>query len=182
MEKYDDKLVKTFVTALKNSFSSLKETHDEQFYYYAFIFDEGLYPYISAWSYEALEKSIVANKIADDDKGWWKWDYSDSPYAVYGYDEYFYEVKALLDKRKQGLSIDELYGDEWKIRVSSMEEAMKRLDQTGFFGTGDKRKNVVINVEIAPPDGYEYDSALRLNPKSSLLSEYLKYCEQPESG
>ncbi len=87
----------------------------------------------------------------------------------------------MLDKRAKGLSIDELYGNEWEIRVSSMEEAMKRLDQIGFFGTGDDRGNVVINVEIAPPDGNEYDSALRLNPKSSLLLEYLKYCEQPKS-
>ena len=58
---------------------------------------------------------------------------------------------------------------------------MKRLDQIGFFGTGDERENVVINVEIAPPDGNEYGSALRLNPKSSLLLKYLKYCEHPKS-
>ena len=181
MKKYNNELVEAFVTALNNSFSSLKKTYDEHFYYYAFIFDQGLRPYISAWSYEALEKSVIDNKITDEDKDWWKWDYSDSRYAVYGYDEFFCEVKVLLDEREKGLSIDELYGNEWDIRVSSMEEAMKRLDQIGFFGTGDERENVVINVEIAPPDGNEYGSALRLNPKSSLLLKYLKYCEHPKS-
>ncbi len=58
---------------------------------------------------------------------------------------------------------------------------MKKLDQNGFFGTGAQRENVLINVEIAPPDGTEYGSALRLNPRSSLLFEYLKYCECPQS-
>ena len=177
MEKYDGELVAAFMTALINTFTALKKNYDEHFYYYAFIFDEGLHPYISAWSYEALERSIIEHEISDEDKDWWKWDYSDSPYAVYGYDEYFCEVKALLDERRKHLSIDELYGDEWKLRISSMEEAMKRLDQSGFFGLGNERENVVINVETAPPDGSEYHRALRLNPKSSLLLEYLNYCE-----
>ena len=56
----------------------------------------------------------------------------------------------------------------------------ERLDQSGLFGIEDERKNVVINMEIAPPDGSEYNRALRLNPASSLLSEYLKSCEESE--
>ena len=48
----------------------------------------------------------------------------------------------------------------------------------GMFGIGDERENVVINVEIAPPDYSEYNRALRLNAASSLLSEYLEYCEE----
>lgn len=85
MEAYDDSLVAAFETALKNSFSSLRTTYNEQFYYYAFIFDSGLYPYISAWSYEALEKSIIENNIDDQESAWWKWDCCDSPYVAYGY-------------------------------------------------------------------------------------------------
>ncbi|MBD5089278.1 MAG: DUF4303 domain-containing protein [Clostridiales bacterium] len=180
IEKCNKELIEAFVKAAGNAFSSLKETHKEQFYYYAFIFDEGLHPYISAWSYEALEKSIIDNKITDEEKSWWKWDYSDSPYAVYGYDEFFNEVNELLDKRANKLSDDELYDVEWNIRVDSMEEAMKRLDQSGLFGIKEDRKNVVINVEIAPPDCSEYNRALRLNPASSLLSEYLECCEESE--
>lgn len=178
-EKYNEELVEVFMKAAGKAFSSLKENHQEHFYYYAFIFDEGLHPYISAWSYEALEQSIIDNEIKDEEeKGWWKWDYSDSPYAVYGYDEFFYEAGELLDKRASELSEDELYDMEWEARVDSMEEAMKRLNQSGLFGVGNDRKNVVINVEIAPPDGSEYGRASRLNPASSLLSEYLEHCEQ----
>lgn len=182
IEKYNKELVEAFVKAAGNAFFSLKETHKEQFYYYAFIFDEGLHPYISAWSYEALEKSIVDNKITDEEKSWWKWDYSDSPYAVYEYDEFFNEVNELLDKRTNKLSDDELYDVEWNMRVDSMVEAMKRLDQSGLFGIEEDRKNVVINVEIAPPDCSGYNRALRLNPASSLLSEYLESCEETEDN
>lgn len=56
---------------------------------------------------------------------------------------------------------------------------MKRLDCSGLFGTGKEREGVVINVEQAPPDGdgSEYNRALRLNPSSALMSEYLETCE-----
>lgn len=178
-EKDNEELIEALVKAARAAFQSLKETTKEHFYFYAFIFDEGLHPYISAWSYEALEKSIIEQQIPDEEKSWWKWDSADSPYAVYGYDEFFGEVSELLDKRADGLSDDELYGIEWGVRIDSMEEAMKRLDGSGLFGTGKERECVVINVEQAPPDGdnSEYNRALRLNPSSALLSEYLETCE-----
>ncbi len=179
-EKDNEQLVEAFVKAADAAFRSLKETLKEHFYYYVFVFDEGLHPYISAWSYEALEKSIVEQQITDEEKSWWKWDCSDSPYVVYGYDKFFCEVSDLLDKRASILSSDELYEIEWDTRVNLLEEAMKRLDESGLFGTGEERKNVIINVEEAPPNGSEYDRALRLNPPSALLSEYLKTCERTE--
>ena len=132
IEKCNKELIEAFVKAAGNAFSSLKETHKEQFYYYAFIFDEGLHPYISAWSYEALEKSIIDNKITDEEKSWWKWDYSDSPYAVYGYDDFFSEASELLDKRASRSSNDELYDVEWGTLVDSMEEAMKGLTNQDY--------------------------------------------------
>ena len=102
---------------------------------------------------------------------------------MYGYDEFFGEVGTLLDQRASKLSDDELYETEWEVRIELMEEAMKRLDTFGLFGTGKERECVVINVEQAPPDGdgAEYDRALRLNPPSALLSEYLETCETPEN-
>ena len=55
-EKENEELVQALVKAASAAFLSLKETTKEHFYYYVFVFDEGLHPYISAWSYEALEK------------------------------------------------------------------------------------------------------------------------------
>lgn len=139
-EKENEELMEVLITAARAAFLSLKETTKEHFYFYVFVFDEGMHPYISAWSYEALEKSI---KLSDD----------------------------------------ELYETEWKVRIELMEEAMKRLDASGLFGTRKERECVVINAEQAPPDGdgAEYDRALRLNPSSALLSEYLETCETPEN-
>lgn len=178
-EKDNEELLEVLITAARAAFLSLKETTKEHFYFYVFVFDEGMHPYISAWSYEALKKSIKEQQITDADKSWWKWDSADSPYAVYGYDEFFGEVSELLDKRADGLPDDELYGTEWGVRIDSLEKAMKRLDYSGLFGTGKEREHVVINVEQAPPDGdgAEYRRALRLNPFSALLSEYLEICE-----
>jgi len=178
----DEKLVQALVTAAGAAFASLKETTREQFYFYVMVFDEGMHPYISAWSREALERSMAEQEIAEEDKSWWKWSAADSPYAAYGYDEYFGEVDRLLEERAGELSEDELYGGEWKARMDLMEEAMRRLDAAGSFGTGKEREQVVINVEQAPPDSEsgEAQRALRLNPPSGLLSEYLETCEDEE--
>ena len=177
---YDEKLVTAFATAFKNSVNALKKEHDEKFYYFAFIFDESMYPYISAWSYEAYERSIVDDEVAEADRGWWKWDYADSPYCAYGYDEYFAEAGKLLGERAENMSEDELYDVEWYVRMDSMEEALKRLGSEGFFGSGKDREQIIVNVEQAPPDCKEHERALRLNPPSALLDEYLENCETEE--
>lgn len=84
---------------------------------------------------------------------------------------------------EQQISDDELYEGEWENRINFMEEAMKKLDACGLFGTRKERECVVINVEQAPSDddGAEYNRALRFNPSSALLSEYLETCENPEN-
>lgn len=174
----EEKMVEILQIAFKNTITSLRAKHNENFYYFAFIFDAGLHPYISAWSYEAYEKSVIENQINEDDKIWWKWDYADSPYAVYGYEDFFIEAGKFLDERANKMSVDEIYGLEWNTRISAMEEVLKRLDKEGFFGVEDNRKGVVINVEVAPPDSHEYERALRLNPQSSLLLEYLDNCDK----
>ena len=86
-EKDNEELAGALAKAAGAAFLSLKETSEEHFYFYSFIFDEGLHPYISAWSYEALEKSVAESQVPDDEKSWWKWDSADSPYAGYGSDE-----------------------------------------------------------------------------------------------
>lgn len=179
---YDEEMVALLQTAFKNCIVSLRQKHRENFYYFAFIFDEGMRPYISAWSYEAYNQAIIDNEIDDDDREWRKWDYADSPYAVYGYDEFFSDVSKFLNDRASKMTDDELYDVEWNTIFSSMEEALIRLDKLNFFGTGKERKEIIINVEQAPPDenSGEYERAIRLNPPSPLLDEYLEFCESEE--
>ena len=176
---YDEKMVTALQSAFQNAVSSLRNEHNENFYYYAFIFDEGLRPYISALSYEAYEKLLIENDVSNDEEGW-KWFTFDFPYCAYGYDEFFIEVENMLLERERGMSDDELYGVELDTRIDSMEEALKRLDKAEFFSTDENRKNIIINVEVAPPDCKERQRAIRLNPESSLLSEYLEFCEDEE--
>lgn len=176
---YDEKMVTVLQSAFQNAVSSLRNEHKENFYYYAFIYDEGLRPYISALSYEAYEKLMIENDVINDEDGW-KWCTFDFPYCDYGYDEFFKEVENMLLQRENTISDDELYSVEWDTRIDSMEEALKRLDKARFFGTGEIRKNIIINVEVAPPDCKERQRAVRLNPESSLLSEYLTFCEDEE--
>lgn len=63
----NEALVEALVRAAGDAFLSLKKTAKEHFYFYAFAFDEGMHPYISAWSYEALEKSIPEQAPPDGD-------------------------------------------------------------------------------------------------------------------
>lgn len=176
---YDEKMVTVLQSAFQNAVSSLRNEHNENFYYYAFIFDEGLRPYISALSYEAYEKLLIENDVSNDEEGL-KWFTFDFPYCAYGYDKFFTEVDNMLLERERGMSDDELYSVEWDTRIDSMEEALKRLDKAEFFGTDENRKNIIINVEVAPPDCKERQRAISLNPKTSLLSEYLEFCEDEE--
>ena len=57
IKKSNEELIEALAEAAGAAFASLKENKKEHFYFYVFVFDEGLHPYISAWSYEALEKS-----------------------------------------------------------------------------------------------------------------------------
>lgn len=176
---FNEKMVTVLQSAFQNAVSSLRNEHNENFYYYAFIYDEGLRPYISVLSYESYEKLLIENDVSNDEEGW-KWFTFDFPYCGYGYDEFFTEVDNMFLERENEMSVDELYGVEWDTRIDSMEEALKRLDKSEFFGTGENRKNIIINVEVAPPDCKERQRAIRLNPESSFLSEYLTFCEDEE--
>lgn len=56
MNNYDETLVNIFETTAGKAFTSLIENHaEEQFYYFVLLNDGNLRPYISAWSYGALE-------------------------------------------------------------------------------------------------------------------------------
>lgn len=172
---FDETMVNLLQKAFENAVIALKNEYDEEFYYLAYIFDEGMRPYISAWSYEAYEKSIKEKGIDNIDKKWWKWNYADSPYVTYGYEEFFGELISYLDQRAKKLSEEELYGIEWETRIDSMMEALTRIKEQ------DKVKKdydeIIINVEVAPPDGNESERAKKLNVASELLDEYINECE-----
>ena len=60
-----------------------------------------------------------------------------------------------------------------------MEEALKRLDKKGIFGTGDNRKKIVITAEVVPPDYANTARVQRLNP-DGIVQEWFEFCSEPE--
>lgn len=176
MNNYDEAIVNIFETAAGKAFTALIEEHkEEHFYYFALLNDGNWRPYISAWSYEALERFYEENKVEDEEKSWYKWSGVESPYVTYGWDEYFAEYQEFLQEREEEEEADEdeITDDWWILCINSMEEAMMRLDQKGIFGTGDVREKVVIAVEIVPPTRSNYSRTERLN-KCGLIREFLE--------
>jgi hypothetical protein len=147
--------------------------HPESFYYLSLITTgEAHAPFLTAWSEEALDEEAKRQGLPSTDL--LKWSYADSPYTCYG-EEFFGEVNRLFDERPSmdHTRTEEEWSTEFDLRLTAMEAAMKRLDEQGLFGRGPNRDQLVINVEVMPPDRTNTQRAIRLNPKGALV-EWLK--------
>ena len=70
---------------------------------------------------------------------------------------------------------DEEFDREYVLRYSAMEEAMRRLDQEGLFAVNQRREDVVVLVEVMPPDETNTQRAYRLNrPDCGMLHIWLE--------
>jgi hypothetical protein len=152
--------------AAKSAFMKLFANKERYYYCVLLTTEDGLAPFISAWSIEALER--LANEHSIEYAKVRKWSYADSPYYNFG-GEYFQTVKQLFNQRP---NIDELNDDSWakelSIRLSAMEIAMKNLDDEGIFGINQPRENIYINVELMPPNSLNTERALRLNNRNNI--------------
>lgn len=162
-------LYEKLIKAVRAAFTGLFEKHNEEFYYCTLITDgEGNGPFISAWSKEALNKYIMDEEISKEEELDYKWSYADSPYCAYGW-EYFKDVEDYIIKNKPSCDCDI---NDWNIWTNSvidtMEKVLMDLDKQGLFGVGDKRKGIVLNAEIMPPDYTNTLRALRLNDEGDI--------------
>ena len=170
----DDKLVNLIEHAVEKALTELFK-NNEHFYYITLITTgEGLCPFISAWSHEALERTSNGDV---DEKYYLKWAYDESPYFDYG-SQFFEEVKKEFEQRNIFLT-DEKFFDEVDIRINSMEQALINLDMKGIFGEGKNRNDIVINAEVMPPDYSNTLRAKRLNPPESII-EWLEEIAEEE--
>lgn len=171
-----DEIMKATHMALMELFST-----NEHFYYCSLITTgEALPPFISAWSYEALERFAKDNKYEDHDKELIKWSYAESPYLDFG-SSHFDKVRRLFEQRPP---MDQTRSEmEWQhefdCRIEAMETAIRKLDQLGIFGMDEDRDKIVINVEVMPPDYSNTQRAIRLNPLSALSEWLLEAAEPP---
>lgn len=135
-------------------------SNGEQFYYITLVTD-GMAntPCISGWSVEALHKEN------EDDQYYLKWSYADSPYCCWK-QEYYEKVEQMLINRKYN---DLEYDDEYKLRLSAMENAMIQLDAEGLFSVNQNRDDIIVLVEVMPPDYTNTERAYRMNSKESKI-------------
>ncbi|WP_295219625.1 DUF4303 domain-containing protein [Ruminococcus sp.] len=172
-------LEKMLTNSAGKCIKQLFHDHKEQFYYCAFIKLENSTPFISAWSFEALEHVIHDNQVNDAEKKMYKWSYADSPYCAYQYDDYFLDIQKIYEERISQIHSESDYIAEELFWLNSMEKAMSNLDKMGLFGVGEKRLQIVINVEVMPPDFSNTERALRLNPRLAL-TEWLEECSEED--
>lgn len=163
-----DMLVSEIAKAAKKAFVELFKNGEKYYYCVLVTTGEAFSPFISAWSWEALDRET--SKLPNDEETEFiKWSYADSPYMCFG-EEHFKKVKELFNNLP---SIDNLKGKEWEeqfnFRLNAMELAMKQVDFEGIFSLNQLRKDVYINVEIMPPDKTNTERALRLNKAEDII-------------
>ena len=146
-------------------------TNKEHYYYITLTTDGGANtPCISAWLYVALHRS----SNDEEEQKEIKWSYADSPYCCWKQDD-FEKVKALLLSRKNIWTLDsKAFEAEYNLRFEAMETAMGSLDKEGIFNINQKREQVVVLVEVMPPDYTNTERAYRMNDIDSIIfSEWL---------
>lgn len=171
-----DELTQMIATAARKAFSRLFRETSEEFYYCTLVSTgEGLAPYPSAWSWQALERETAAASNPEARKALLKWSYSDSPYWLFG-QEYFEDVAKAFDDMANLHEVTDAnaYRHALERRLSATEAAMALLDSEGLFGAGEKRAGTVLLVEVMPPDRSNTERALRLNPPGPALDDWLE--------
>lgn len=146
--------------------------NNEHYYYITLVADGGANtPCISAWSYEALNRS----SSDEEEKEMLKWLYADSPYCCWKQEE-FDRVEELLRGRKDIWDLnEEEFCMEYEKRFAAMEAAMKWLDEEGLFAVDQERIDVVVLVEVMPPDYTNTERAYRMNNRNSkIFDEWLE--------
>ncbi|MCI9541174.1 MAG: DUF4303 domain-containing protein [Lachnospiraceae bacterium] len=165
-------LKKALYTAIKSILMDLYQ-NQEHYYYITLVSDGDAHtPCISAWSYEALARSASS----EEEKALIKWSYADSPYCCHRQEE-FAEVDRLLQERSdictwKGVPFD----IEYENRYMLMEEIMQQLDKEGLFAINQARKEVVVLVEVMPPEEENTLRAYRMNRKN--LKIFRKWLEE----
>ena len=81
----------------------------------------------------------------------------------------FDRVNRAFAARSNIYEMDEAASEqEFTLRLNAMTEALRRCDQQGIFALNQPRAEIVINVELLPPDETNTLRAKRLNPPEAL--------------
>ncbi|SEE96890.1 DUF4303 domain-containing protein [Ruania alba] len=150
-------LVDAIAEATDEAIRRLRSEHRADFCVYALVTSGEAYrPYLTA---------TVHGKS--------RWDLADSPYALVA-DEILARTDVEFTARGQlhDMDVPDAEEEYWR-RLTSMEAALRRLDETGLFGTGVERARILLVVATMPPDESDAGFARRLNPAGPLLDAWL---------
>lgn len=160
-------LTKDIVTAARTSFSELLARHgDETFYAFVLYTDEDCWTVVPAANSLEQHRAKFAGSGDADPKtlAYYKWASAEWAYEAYEADA-FNAICTRLRDACGSVSDDEAF-DAFKANVhNAMIDALKALDDEGFFGKG--RDNAVLFITSSDDDGskaMEDRSARLLNP------------------
>ncbi|SDT00503.1 DUF4303 domain-containing protein [Actinoplanes derwentensis] len=124
---------------------------DHRFYYLTLTTPgEVLTPYLSASSYETSTDEEL------------KWSYADSAFMFFG-ERHFAELRPLFEA-----------GGDPEARLAAIERAVRTLDEEGLFSAAPlAREDMIVTVEVMPPDHTNTARTIRLNPPGPALTAWL---------
>ena len=171
-------------SAARMAINDLFAQHPGHYFYYVSLITSGEAhpPVLTAWSKEALEDAVKDEVDKEDARWGLEWSYGESPFFCFG-EPYFQEVKDLFARRPDMNSLmwdESAWNAECELRLHAMEAAMSRLNEEGLFGTGQDRFNVVVNVEVMPPDYTNTQRAKRLNPPEAIRTWLAEVAERED--
>jgi hypothetical protein len=156
--------------AARGAWATLRAEHPtERFYYFGLWTTPVAHrPAPTACSVEGLARAVAGYRelgtTVDPDE--LRWSENDSPYDLHG-DDLFSALEPLF----------EAFGDPYdrprdvnEALLEAMTGALADLEAEGFFGRGDERDAVVVNVTLPGRDDARsaVASARRLNPPAAL--------------
>ncbi len=145
--------------ATRRAVGELFGQYPEHRFYYLTLTTTGevLTPYLSASSYETL---------TDQDL---KWSYADSGFSLFA-EHHFDRLRPLFDNDRDPVE-----------RLAAIERAVRSLDEEGLFsGTRLPRNEMIVTVEVMPPDHTNTARTIRLNPPGPALDTWLTEAAEPE--
>ncbi|BEP96956.1 hypothetical protein GmRootA79_53410 (plasmid) [Acidovorax sp. A79] len=160
-------LTRDITEAARRSFSALLAQHgNESFYAFALYTDEDCYTVVPAANSLERHREKLAEMDDDDDQAaYYQWASAEWAYEGFAA-EPFNPICDQLAAACQAVSGDAAAFASFKAGVrQAMTDAMRRLDEEGFFGT--HRAGAVLFITSSDFDeasGMERRSALALNP------------------
>jgi hypothetical protein len=175
-----EKLAEKIADAARKAFLKLFENKENYYYCVLLTTGEALPPYVSAWSKEALNAAIKKDGLSQRDACRLKYSPVESPYSVYGWDEYFGDVVEEFNENRPDMDYENEtnWDAEFKTRFDAMTTAMKILDKEGLFSLNQQRDGVLVNVEILGDDQADFvDTARLLGNSERVIQDYIKWYE-----